>query len=758
MGKKFFLLGSAITALLIGWRGEIASAQPAPPVPAGQQQQMPEPEVLDQGPIHEAFAEPMMLDQQDWEVVAKQPPAPVNELPPEQQPEGQNVQWIPGYWMWDREREDFLWVSGMWRDVPPGRNWVPGEWQQADAGFQWVPGFWADAKQQQVQLLPEPPATLDTGPSSPAPGENYLWAPGNWSWQNGEYAWQTGYWYEANPNWVWVPNYYSYTPRGYCYVNGYWDHLPYNRGLLYAPVYWGNNFRGGYANRYWRPRSIINTGLLIGSLFVDRGYGHYYYGNWRGGAPNWLQPWGYNYGNYGYRGGNRYGYDPMWAHYRWSNRDRWDNDRWDDRDNWNDRGRNGDNWDNWSWDGRTGRGGDWNGRPGDRDGRPGDGRDPRDRDIVGDIADGVAVGRNGDGRRSRDLVTTVEDLTRDGGSVLRTRDLSEADINRYRDRAENFNRRGRDIIADTNVGAAGAVGGALNAEGRSRADVRSRVDGQGRGRVGADGQVGVGADGQVRQGGRNRGQLDGRVGVEGNTRVGENLRGRVGVDANTQIGGNTRIDGNNQVRRGEGRGPLPGVDLNNQTNAQGGIDVRAGDRVRGQVDGNINQQLRGRLDQNLNQNPNIEGRAYTRTQPGIQYGDRSRGQVQGGSLPDNVSRNLEGPIQQRVMRLPSGQQVMPQGQNFRSRVEGAPQGNFNRGGGQGQRNFNIPQQGGGGQRAIQQAPQNIQRSLQGGGGGGGRQSFQGGGGGRGGGNPFGGGGGGGGRGRGGEGGGGRDKD
>jgi hypothetical protein len=659
---------------------------------------MPEPEVLDQGPIHEAFAEPLLLENQEREVIAKRPPAPVKELPPDEQPAGQNVQWIPGYWMWDRERADFLWVSGMWRDVPPGRNWIPGEWQQVDAGFQWVPGFWADAKQQ-VQLLPEPPGNLEAGPSSPAPGENYLWAPGNWSWQNGEYVWQAGFWYAGNPNWVWVPNYYSYTPRGYCFVNGYWDRLPYDRGLLYAPVYWGSGFRGVYSNYYWRPRSVINTGLLIASLFVDRGYGHYYYGNWGGNYPNWLQPWGYNYGHWGYRSGNFYGYDPLWAYFRWSNRDHWDNDRWNDRDDWHDRGNNHDDWADWHWDGRHGGGHD-----GDHDGRPGEGRGPRDRDFAGAVGEGRGDGEH----RGQGLITTVDELNHSGGKAVRTRDLSKADLDRIRDSSDNLRSR-RDSISDTNVGAAAPIDGQIRADGRSR------------GRAGLEGQLGAGTAGQIHQGSRSHGQLEGRVGVEGDAQVGENLRGRVGVDGNTQ------------VRRGEGRGPLPGVDLNNQTNVQGGIDARTDQRLRGQVEGNVNQQLRGRVQQN----PNIEGRTYSRGQQGIQYGDRSHGQVQG-----NVQQNLEGQIQQRVMRLPSGQQVMPQGQNYRSRVEGNPfQGNYSRGG-QGQRSFNIPQGGGGASRAIEQAPRNIQRSLPGGGGGGGGDAFRGGGG------------GGGGRGRGGEGGGG----
>ena len=73
-------------------------------------------QVLTRGPVHEAFALPVVNDPKPGLTVAKQPPAPVEEEPPDQKPAGQNVQWISGYWSWDASRDDFLWVSGVWRD------------------------------------------------------------------------------------------------------------------------------------------------------------------------------------------------------------------------------------------------------------------------------------------------------------------------------------------------------------------------------------------------------------------------------------------------------------------------------------------------------------------------------------------------------------------------------------------------------------------------------------------------------------------
>src|SRR5437588_3207778 len=100
---------------LPGLAQERLSAEP--PAPDGV-------EVLARGPVHEAFAQPPDAGQPEaGPVVPGQPPAPVEELPPEQRPEGEDVQWVPGYWQWDAERGEFLWVSGSWREPPPGRQW-----------------------------------------------------------------------------------------------------------------------------------------------------------------------------------------------------------------------------------------------------------------------------------------------------------------------------------------------------------------------------------------------------------------------------------------------------------------------------------------------------------------------------------------------------------------------------------------------------------------------------------------------------------
>src|SRR5207244_8484655 len=95
-------------------------------------------EVQARGPVHEAFAQPVIRGQGPSPVIAKKPPEPINELPAEQRPEAEHVEWITGYWAWDEDRGDFLWVSGLWRVPPPQHHWMPGYWHQVEGGWERV--------------------------------------------------------------------------------------------------------------------------------------------------------------------------------------------------------------------------------------------------------------------------------------------------------------------------------------------------------------------------------------------------------------------------------------------------------------------------------------------------------------------------------------------------------------------------------------------------------------------------------------------
>jgi hypothetical protein len=87
-------------------------------------------EIMTRGPVHEAFAGIVSFDPKPGVIVNAHPPSAINEVPPEQRLKGENVAWIPGYWAWDEDRNDFLWVSGIWRNLPPGRQWFPGYWAE----------------------------------------------------------------------------------------------------------------------------------------------------------------------------------------------------------------------------------------------------------------------------------------------------------------------------------------------------------------------------------------------------------------------------------------------------------------------------------------------------------------------------------------------------------------------------------------------------------------------------------------------------
>lgn len=265
-------------------------------------------EVLTRGPVHEAFANPYAKDPGAGMIVPKKPPEPINELPPEQKPEGENVLWIPGYWGWSEDREDFIWISGLWRSVPPGQTWVSGYWVEVADGYQWISGFWTTQQQTEITYLPVPPQSLENGPNVAAPGDDYFWVPGCWIYQQTDYVWQPGYWSALYPNWVWIPAHYVWTPLGAIFVPGYWDYPLAYRGLLFSPVYVPPIYYAQPSFAYV-PFSVVNYNALMVNLWVRPSYSHYYFGNFYGPQYTaWgLQPW------YMYQTPRLY--DPLFAYY-----------------------------------------------------------------------------------------------------------------------------------------------------------------------------------------------------------------------------------------------------------------------------------------------------------------------------------------------------------------------------------------------------------------------------------------------------------
>ena len=231
------------TAALVSLALLCAFAAPAFAMSRGHEAPLPPPgvqvagvEVLTRGPIHEAFAEPVIFDPAAGLIVPVAPPAPINESAPEMGPATPGMSWIPGYWAWDQDRNGYIWISGAWRLAPPNCAWVPGYWTPVSNGYQWVAGFWLPGNAQEVTYLPDPPPSQDIGPIGLAPSPDTVWIPGVQVWQGRGYAWRPGYWAAAQANWLWNPAHYAWTPRGYIFIDGYWDYPLSHRGVLFAPA------------------------------------------------------------------------------------------------------------------------------------------------------------------------------------------------------------------------------------------------------------------------------------------------------------------------------------------------------------------------------------------------------------------------------------------------------------------------------------------------------------------------------------------
>ncbi len=272
----------------------------------------PDIEVLARGPVHEAFAQPVDFKQEPPPVIPNQPPPPLQEEVPAQKPEGENVQWLGGYWAWDADRNEFLWISGVWRDAPPGRRYVAGYWEHTPDGWRWVPGFWVPEGQSELPYVPPPPPPPSYGPSIPAPDDNSFYVPGVWLSRDNHHLWRPGHWMACQPGHVWIHAHYAWTPGGCVFVSGYWDRPLHRRGLLFAPVAIRRALlhQAGYA---YRPHYAVRHAALLDALFVSPGSRHYYFGDYygRGYANRGIRPWA------AYGAANN---DPLYSYYRWTNR------------------------------------------------------------------------------------------------------------------------------------------------------------------------------------------------------------------------------------------------------------------------------------------------------------------------------------------------------------------------------------------------------------------------------------------------------
>jgi hypothetical protein len=274
--------------------------------------------VLLAGPVHEALLMRTELSVDGLEpiFVTQSPPAAVlerpadsgnaNSLPSVPKFEGNpklaesSVKWIAGYWSWLEAAQRYVWVSGVYRAAPPGREWIAGSWTETNDGHRWRNGYWAEASKskvaQQLRNLPTtpPPAIRGESPSLPPPTADSFWIRGYWMLANlgtggakgnsveltseAAYSWQAGYWATRSPEWIWQPAHFAETDAGFVFVTGYWDFEPQYRGQAFACVVFDEMPATGVNYQPLYPLSRPAATLL--HLFAKEGLRNYFYGDY----------------------------------------------------------------------------------------------------------------------------------------------------------------------------------------------------------------------------------------------------------------------------------------------------------------------------------------------------------------------------------------------------------------------------------------------------------------------------------------------
>ncbi len=199
------------------------------------------------------------------------PPALIEELPPDERPVGENVLWIPGYFAWDEDRLDFIWISGVYRDAPRGilGSRVTGDQPLAGPNGFRVFGLQSH-KKQQIKLKPKSSFTQSRrsrwSKARPSAAEREsFWIPGNWRYVSNKYAWQAGYWSAAQHGLDLVPAPLHWNAAGYVLYPRVWDYSLAQRGLVFAPVYFDAAY---YANPVvYRPQVILRSNFLTVHLW-----------------------------------------------------------------------------------------------------------------------------------------------------------------------------------------------------------------------------------------------------------------------------------------------------------------------------------------------------------------------------------------------------------------------------------------------------------------------------------------------------------
>jgi hypothetical protein len=162
----------------------------------------------------------------------KAPPSPIIERPSGVRPD-RNARWIAGYWDWDTERDEYVWVGGSWQIPPAGSIWVAGRWDRDAAGWYWIPGQWS-RRGNPADVAVNGPRWRTTGPPAdhpddepaPAPGPDFFFVPGHYAPDGDRLAWKPGFWSRSQPGWDWIPSRWVRRANGWDFREGYWVRDP----------------------------------------------------------------------------------------------------------------------------------------------------------------------------------------------------------------------------------------------------------------------------------------------------------------------------------------------------------------------------------------------------------------------------------------------------------------------------------------------------------------------------------------------------
>lgn len=262
--------------------------------------------IITERPIHEGYTS-RFTDITPPVVVPKSPPEDlIHDIPPKID---SRAIWIPGYWVWIPEKNDYSWICGVWRIPPPDHEWISGSWIKYQNGWTYVRGFWSLFPEDKLDIVEKtPPNPINDNPP-PAPDENSFWAYGHWKYSETtkKFGWMEGIWQPYDPDWVLTPAHYVWTPKGYAFIDPYWDYPINKRGALYNCT---------------NPPSMIPTNQVIQSCIA-------YYPDYINWIHHW---WHFNPGWFG----------DCWCTPPWWHWNTWWSFSWHDH------------WDLWWWFGHPG--------------------------------------------------------------------------------------------------------------------------------------------------------------------------------------------------------------------------------------------------------------------------------------------------------------------------------------------------------------------------------------------------------------------